>query len=230
MAEGAINPDAIPPIIRKRKWWAVYRNVQGKRVPWRPDGAATLKWKNALDHIGFEEALELFEQGRMLEAHKPLHFGGIGFILPPESEEVRVIVIDLDDCIDDQGNLTTNASKFIERFGTYAEWSPLGRGLLTERYLNLAKIGPGDRLVDEGLLEEYADNATMAKLHQLAQLARQWDLKLNQLALAYMLTLPGMGPVIPFASSVEHLESNAAAGKVTLSDEQKSRVKEILAV
>lgn len=112
---------------------------------------------------------------------------------------------------------------------SFMAWSPLARGLLTERYLALTKVGPGDRLYDEGVLEEYTSEATMTKLHQLAELAHEWDLRLNQLALAYMLTLPGMGPVIPSASSVEHLESNAAAGKVALSDEQKRRVKEILA-
>ena len=111
---------------------------------------------------------------------------------------------------------------------SFIAWSPLGRGLLTERYLDLAKVGVGDRLYDEGVLEEYTSGTTMTKLHRLAELAHEWDLKLNQLALAYMLTLPGMGPVIPSASSVEHLESNAAAGKVALSDEQKRRVKEIL--
>ena len=65
-------------------------------------------------------------------------------------------------------------------------------------------------------------------MHRLAALAHEWDLALNQLALAYMLTLPGMGPVIPSASSVEQLESNGAAGKLTLNDEQKMRVKEVL--
>jgi aryl-alcohol dehydrogenase-like predicted oxidoreductase len=111
---------------------------------------------------------------------------------------------------------------------SFIAWSPLARGLLTERYLNLAKVGAGDRLYDEGALEEYTDEATMTKLHQLAELAQAWDLKLNQLTLAYMLTLPGMGPVIPATSSVEQLESNAVAGKVTLSEEQQRQVKEIL--
>jgi aryl-alcohol dehydrogenase-like predicted oxidoreductase len=107
-------------------------------------------------------------------------------------------------------------------------YSPLARGLLTERYLDLSKVGPGDRLYDEGALEKVATEPVLAKLRQLASLAHAWDMKLNQLAIAYMLTLPGMGPVIASASTVEQLESNAAAGRVTLSDEQKKRVKELL--
>ncbi len=112
---------------------------------------------------------------------------------------------------------------------SFVAYSPLARGLLTERYLDPAKVGPGDRVYDEGEWEGLAKRKSlMARLHQLAALAHAWDLSLNQLALAYMLTLPGMGPVIPSASSVEQLESNGAAGKLTLSDEQKMRVKEVL--
>ena len=111
---------------------------------------------------------------------------------------------------------------------SFVAWSPLARGLLTERYLGLSKVGPGARLYDEGTLERDTSGPVMEKLHQLAALAHEWDLELNQLAIAYMLALPGMGPVIASVSSVEQLESNAAAGKVILSDEQKGRVKEIL--
>lgn len=111
---------------------------------------------------------------------------------------------------------------------SFVAWSPLARGLLTERYLDLSKIGPGDRLYDEGTLERDTDKSVTDKLHRLAALAHEWDLQLNQLAIAYMLALPGMGPVIASVSSVEQLESNAAAGKVVLSEEQKSRVQEVL--
>jgi aryl-alcohol dehydrogenase-like predicted oxidoreductase len=125
----------------------------------------------------------------------------------------------------DQGVLEYAARTGI----SYMAWSPLARGLLTERYLDLEKVGPQDRVYDEGLLDEYTSGDTMPKLHQLAQLAHSWDLEVNQLALAYMLTLPGMGPVIPAASTVQQLESNAVAGKVTLDDEQRRLVKEALA-
>jgi hypothetical protein len=42
----------------------------------------------------------------------------------------------------------------------------------------------------------------MHKVQVLAALARERDLKLSQMVLAYMLTLPGMGPVIPSSSTV----------------------------
>ncbi len=119
--------------------------------------------------------------------------------------------------------------EYCARMGiSYIAYSPLARGLLTERYLDLGKVGSGDRLYDEGTLEEDTGGPVMSKLHQLAALAHEWDLELNQLALAYMFTLPGMGPVIPGASSVKQLESNAQAGRITLSDEQQRQVKAIL--
>lgn len=111
---------------------------------------------------------------------------------------------------------------------SYIAWSPLARGLLTGRYLDMKKVGPGDRLFDEGMIEKGMDEATMKKVQALAGLSREWDLKLGQLVLAYMLALPGMGPVIPSSSSVPQLESNAAAGKIVLSDEQRRQVENVL--
>ncbi len=63
---------------------------------------------------------------------------------------------------------------------------------------------------------------------RLAQLAGEWDLSLSQVALAYMLTLPGMGPLIPSASTVEQLASNAAAGKTNLSAGQLTKIRDVL--
>lgn len=111
---------------------------------------------------------------------------------------------------------------------SYIAYSPLARGLLTERYLDLSQIGAGDRLFDEGTLQRDAQAATLAKLSRLAELAHAAGLTLNQLALAYTLTLPGMGPVIPAASTVAQLESNARTGSVTLADTQIAQIQSIL--
>lgn len=111
---------------------------------------------------------------------------------------------------------------------SFIAWGPLARGLLTERYLDLSKVGKGDRLYDEGTLEKDTGEPVIKKVKQLVELARTWDMKVNELAIAYMLTLPGMGPVIPSASSVEHLESSARGGKIILTEEQKQEIKKVL--
>ena len=112
---------------------------------------------------------------------------------------------------------------------TYIAWSPLALGLLTDRYLDVSQVGPGDRLYDEGVLEKSTAGQTIEKVRRLAGLAQAWDLELSQLVLAYMLTLPGMGPVIPSSTSVKQLESNAAAGKVCLSEAQCLQLQAVLA-
>jgi aryl-alcohol dehydrogenase-like predicted oxidoreductase len=111
---------------------------------------------------------------------------------------------------------------------SFIAWGPLRRGLLTDRYLNLSKVGSGDRLYDEGILKENTSEVIMKKLRELNILAEEWDLKLNQLVIAYMLTLPGMGPVIPSVSSVKQLESNAASVKINFKKEQINRITKIL--
>ncbi|HHW09205.1 MAG TPA: aldo/keto reductase [Firmicutes bacterium] len=111
---------------------------------------------------------------------------------------------------------------------SFVAYSPLAMGLLTERYLDPAKVGPGDRLYDQGMHDQYRNEAVRTKLEKLTQLAAGWGLSLSQLALAYMLDLPGMGPVIPSATKISQLESNAAAGRIKLDTAQKTAVLSIL--
>lgn len=133
------------------------------------------------------------------------------------------------DVLDGEGSAYNGVLDYAADNGmAYIAWSPMARGLLTNRYLDLKKVGPGDRLFDEGALEGKTSHENMEKLAALAKLSGDWDLELNQLVIAYMLTLKGMGPIIPSSSSVQQLESNAAAGKLVLTDEQISKIRNIL--
>jgi 1-deoxyxylulose-5-phosphate synthase len=111
---------------------------------------------------------------------------------------------------------------------SFVAWSPMARGLLTDKYLDLAKVGPGDRLFDEGQVEGSTNEVVMGKLHRLAALSREWGMELSQMVIAYMLTLPGMGPVIPSSSNVRQLESNAGGGKISLTDNQRLQIREVI--
>ena len=53
-------------------------------------------------------------------------YHGIGFVF---SENDGLVGIDLDKVIDEQGNLDNKAKEIVERFNTYVEKSPSGRGL-----------------------------------------------------------------------------------------------------
>lgn len=110
---------------------------------------------------------------------------------------------------------------------SFIAWSPMARGLLTGRYLNGNAVGPGDRLFDEGEAGN-TNPAHLKKLQNLAVLSREWDFELSQVVIAYMLSLPGMGPVIAASSNIKQVESNAMAGKIMLTELQKSLVREVL--
>ncbi|MGH3657005.1 MAG: aldo/keto reductase [Micromonosporaceae bacterium] len=111
----------------------------------------------------------------------------------------------------------------------YIPYSPLAGGLLTNRYLDPARAGAGDRLHDEGKLAAVATPERVASVRKLVKLAESWDVEVNQLALAYLLTLPGMGPQIPSSSTLAQLESNSGAGAITLTTDQLAEIESALA-
>ena len=124
-----------------------------------------------------------------------------------------------------------NVLEFCASTGiSFVAWSPLGAGLLTDRYLDPEKVGKGDRLVDENTLEQKLTPENKDRLHRLQTLSQSWGFSISQISLAYMLTLPGMGPVIPSASKLEHLEANAKAATIELDSQQRSEIEKALAL
>jgi aryl-alcohol dehydrogenase-like predicted oxidoreductase len=107
-------------------------------------------------------------------------------------------------------------------------WSPLGAGLLTDRYLDPDKVGKGDRLVDENTLDKKLTPENKERLQRLHKLSQSWGISISQISLAYMLSLPGMGPVIPSATKLEHLEANAKAGTIELDPQQRLEIAQAL--
>jgi aryl-alcohol dehydrogenase-like predicted oxidoreductase len=112
---------------------------------------------------------------------------------------------------------------------SFIPFSPLARGLLTNRYLAPDQAKAGDRLVDEGTLAKDLAGNTLDRLRQVAKLAAEYGLEVSQLTLAYLLAQPGMGPQIPSATTVAQVESNAAAGRVTLTPAQLAAVRQAFA-
>ncbi len=106
----------------------------------------------------------------------------------------------------------------------YVPYSPLAQGLLSDRYVDETRVSQGDRLRDEGTEISDSDRAA---IRRLGELSRQWGVPASQLTLAYTLTLPGMGPMIPSSSTPEQARANAAAGKLQLSGEQTDALREV---
>lgn len=132
------------------------------------------------------------------------------------------------DILNGESQKHTGTLEHVAQTGpSFVAWGPLARGLLTSRYLNISKAGKGDRLFDEGILTNVAEKS-IKQLHRLNELAVKWEMELSQLALAYTLKIPGMGPVIPSSSSVKQLESNALSGSINLTMEQQRQILEVL--
>jgi len=99
----------------------------------------------------------------------------------------------------------------LDRHGVGAiVFSPLGQGLLTDRYLQGvpedSRVRRGEAF-DEGLLSE----ENLGRVRALNEIAAQRDQSLAQLAIAWVLRDPRVSSALIGASSVSQLEQNVAA-------------------
>jgi len=106
-------------------------------------------------------------------------------------------------------------------------WSPLGQGLLSEKYLS-GEAPPGSRLhgTEEG--RRWLNPANVKALRELADIAHSKGATLSQLALAWALSHPEITSCIVGATSVEQIEENAAASDVVISEEEFLQIESIL--
>ncbi len=105
-------------------------------------------------------------------------------------------------------------------------YSPLAQGLLSDKYLG-GEVPEGTRGAgNERLAQRLKEQ--LPKLQQLAAIARERDLTLSQLALAWILRQPAVSSCIVGASRPEQLQENAAASGVALSEDELTRIEEIL--
>src|SRR5216684_3248994 len=89
-------------------------------------------------------------------------------------------------------------------------FSPLGQGLLTDRYLN--GLPEGSRASRSGSMRpEMLTEATLAKIRALNEIAKRRGQTLAQMAIAWVLRDPVVTSALVGASSVEQLEQNIAA-------------------
>ncbi len=89
-------------------------------------------------------------------------------------------------------------------------FSPLGQGMLTEKYLDGV---PADSRAAQGrfLTRDFLTEENLARVRALAEIARGRGQSLAQLAIAWTLRDPRVTSALIGASSVEQLEQNVAA-------------------
>ena len=89
-------------------------------------------------------------------------------------------------------------------------FSPLGQGMLTEKYLDGV---PADSRAAEGrfLKRDFLTEENLARVRALAEIAQRRGQSLAQMAIAWTLRDPRVTSALIGASSVEQLEQNVAA-------------------
>ena len=137
-------PDDLTELDQWLLWRYEERDGRQTKVPYqvsgrRADTTARRTWTN------FEDALTAWR-------HDPQRYAGVGFVF---STEDRFAGIDLDDALNEQGDLEGWARGIVGRFSdTYMEISPSGRGLkIWARGTLLANL-PGAK-VGDGQIEMY---------------------------------------------------------------------------
>jgi L-glyceraldehyde 3-phosphate reductase len=103
-------------------------------------------------------------------------------------------------------------------------FSPLGQGMLTEKYLD--GIPAGSRAAEDGFLKrDFLNEENLARVRALAEIAGRRGQSLAQLAIAWTLRDPRVTSALIGASSVEQLEQNVAAiGNVDFSDDELEEI------
>lgn len=105
-------------------------------------------------------------------------------------------------------------------------WSPLTRGMISGKYLNGAKP-EGARLTIETRPEHRIHPNTDAAIVKYIELAKNYDLDVTQMALAFVNTRPFVTSTLIGATKMSQLKSNIASIDVTLSAEVCEKIEKI---
>lgn len=110
-------------------------------------------------------------------------------------------------------------------------FSPLAQGILTGKYTDLANLPEGSRATDSksnGSLSRMLTEDVLAKVKQLDGVAKELDVKLSQLALAWILRQPNVASALIGASKPEQVEENVKAIEMELSKDVLEKIEDIL--
>jgi hypothetical protein len=136
-------------------WRYERRGEHWTKVPYRPDGGGRAKVTDPPHAAPFDVAWGAYRQGG---------WDGIGFVL---REGDGLVVVDLDDCLTDDGTLPPAVAALVQRAGTFTERSPGGQGLhligrLADHARELLPTGRRGTVAGLGKVEIYRTERYMA--------------------------------------------------------------------
>jgi primase-polymerase (primpol)-like protein len=115
----SVKVESIPEELRVRPQWVVWRAVGEKpdKVPYSARTGRNASSTDLMTWSTFEEALEAYKRGE---------FAGLGFMF---SSGDPYTGIDLDNCVDEDGEIAPWALEIIRYFDSYTELSASASGL-----------------------------------------------------------------------------------------------------
>jgi hypothetical protein len=135
----AKSPDTrIPDSLTELDQWVLWRAEHGTKVPYSVRGYKA--------NITLPRTWTTYEMALTTLRANPHRYAGIGFVF---TKSDSLAGIDLDDCLDTEGNVKSWARGIVKRFAdTYIETSPSGQGLKIWAYgslpANVATVRVGD--------------------------------------------------------------------------------------
>src|SRR5829696_4985307 len=114
-----VKVEGIPEELGVRPQWVVWKAVGDKpdKVPYSARTGRKASSTDLLTWGTFEEALQAYENGE---------YDGVGFVF---SSADPYTGIDLDDCVDEDGEIALWATEIVRYFDSYTERSASGSGL-----------------------------------------------------------------------------------------------------
>lgn len=110
-------------------------------------------------------------------------------------------------------------------------FSPLAQGILTGKYKPGQAPAAGTRAADQSVnqvINSYLRDDVLEVVGKLDQLAQSMDIKLSQLALAWVLRQPGVSSAIIGASKPQQIQENVEAVNISLSEDTLSQIDQMM--
>jgi aryl-alcohol dehydrogenase-like predicted oxidoreductase len=105
-------------------------------------------------------------------------------------------------------------------------WSPLSKGMLTGRYRKGQPLPDSIRV--KYLPRQMSDERSLDAIEQLIPLAEEAGLSLTHMAMAFVMTHPGVTSAVLGPRTMQHLDDLLAGGEVRLSDVVLDRIDQIV--
>lgn len=116
----------------------------------------------------------------------------------------------------------------IESGISFIPYGPLAFGILGGKYTEDFKLNEGDWRQGVNLFEENTYKSNFKKVEKLKGLAKEMNLEVSHLALAWLLNKKGIDTVIPGGKRAEQIRESVRAVEVSLNEKVMEEIKSIL--